>query len=45
MAKAIEEGELPADLVALGLSADLNLRRSSNPKDNSVRWLSVRSVQ
>ena len=38
---AIELGQLPDDLSALGLTADFELRRSANPKDNSVRWLSL----
>lgn len=42
MASAIDVGEVPEDLIALGLSADFEVRRSSNPKDNSVKWLSVR---
>lgn len=41
MASAIVQGELPADLRALGLKADFETRRSANPKDNSVKWLSV----
>ena len=39
LATAIGFGELPTDLVALGLVADFEVRRSANPKDNSVRWL------
>lgn len=41
LAVAIDVGELPSDLVALGLVADFEIRRSANPKDNSVRWLEV----
>jgi Ribbon-helix-helix protein, copG family len=41
MASAIELGKLPSDLMALGLSADFDIRRNSNPKDNSTRWLRV----
>jgi Ribbon-helix-helix protein, copG family len=44
LAVAIDAGELPADLVALGLVADFEIRRSANPKDNSVRWLTVDPV-
>ena len=36
---AIELGMLPGDLAAMGVRADFEVRRSSNPKDNSVRWL------
>ena len=39
LATAIGSGQLPTDLVALGLVADFEVRRSANPKDNSVRWL------
>lgn len=39
LATAIDAGQLPDDLVALGLLADFEIRRSANPKDNSVRWL------
>jgi len=41
LATAIGTGELPTDLVALGLVADFEVRRSANPKDNSARWLEV----
>jgi hypothetical protein len=34
-------GELPPDLVALGLRADFALGRSKNPKDAFDRWLWV----
>ena len=39
---AIETGNLPDDLTALGVTADFEVRRSANPKDNSVRWLFVK---
>ena len=32
-------GELPQDLIALGLCADFKLARSKNPKDAFDRWL------
>ena len=38
---AIDVGMLPDDLAALGVTADFETRRSANPKDNSVRWLSL----
>ena len=38
---AIDIGMLPDDLSALGVAADFEVRRSANPKDNSVRWLSL----
>ena len=41
LARAIECGQLPDDLAALGIRADFQVRRSANPKDNSVRWLSL----
>ena len=41
LATAIDAGEWPTDLVALGLVADFEVRRAVNPKDNSVRWLEV----
>ena len=40
---AIDVGQLPDDLSALGIRADFETRRSANPKDNSVRWLSLHS--
>ena len=36
---AIDVGQLPDDLSGLGVTADFELRRSANPKDNSLRWL------
>ena len=39
--RAIELGMLPDDLAALGVRADFEVRRSANPKDNSLRWLFV----
>jgi predicted DNA-binding protein len=41
LAPAITAGELPDDLRTLGLVADFETRRSANPKDNSVRWLTI----
>jgi Ribbon-helix-helix protein, copG family len=37
-----ECGELPPDLVTLGLNADFELARSKNPKDAFDRWLWVK---
>ena len=39
--RAIELGQLPDDLAAMGIRADFETRRSGNPKDNSLRWLFV----
>ena len=36
---AIDLGQLPDELTALGLVADFETRRSANPKDNQVKWL------
>jgi hypothetical protein len=37
--RAIALGTLPAELVQLGLRANWDFRKASNPKDNSVKWL------
>lgn len=39
LADLIVTGKMPPELAKLGLIADLDTRRSANPKDNSVRWL------
>ena len=36
---AIDVGMLPDDLAEMGVTAGFEVRRSANPKDNSVRWL------
>jgi hypothetical protein len=42
--ESISCGELPQDLIALGLNADFKLARAKNPKDAFDRWLSLDSV-
>lgn len=39
LADLIATSRMPPELEKLGLVADLDTRRSANPKDNSVRWL------
>lgn len=39
LADALQTGALPEVLKQYGLLADFGIRRNSNPKDNSVRWL------
>jgi hypothetical protein len=40
LADGLISGHLPPDLSQLGLLADWEKRRTANPKDNSIRWLS-----
>lgn len=37
--ETIASGTMPSELKKLRLVADLDTRRTANPKDNSVRWL------
>ena len=43
--RTLKEGQVPPELELLGLMADFGARNAANPKDNSVRWLKVKSIQ
>lgn len=40
--RTLAKREVPQELEELGLTADFEVRRQANPKDNSVRWLKIK---
>ena len=42
--RTLANGKVPQELEILGLTADFDVRRQANPKDNSVRWLKVEKI-
>ena len=39
--RTLKKGKVTTELENLGLTADFEVRKQANPKDNSVRWLKV----
>lgn len=42
--KAIDSQQLPADLLALGVVCRWDIKRSGNPNNNRLRWLSLEPI-